>query len=337
MKKQVLQKTNCTLVLIASLFILNAFTLIFGWQLYEKSVTSFSEISINKLHNEINVSELLVWYDGKIREAKWQIVESVSSENLRNTVSYLSQTIGIRITGRNNEKQAAAWMVQELQEYGYLVEEQPFLLSNGLKSQNVFAYKDFAFVEAESTIIIGAHYDSVATSPGAMDNASGVSAVLEIARVAYESKINCNLVFVLFGGEECINSACSNFHQGSKYYVAKLTNIEKLNVLGMINLDMVAEDGEVQIRREAGLSEEFSNEISQALTEVDLAPNIVQSLNWSDHESFEAVRIPAVFIFTPSWDFIHTGGDTIDKVHFEKEVEIVKGVVWYLLNEECRI
>lgn len=333
MKKSFLQKWNCGVYLIVCLLVLNTLTSILGGILYVRLAFSFPNTSINDQQVQINTSELLVWYEEQMEAAKWEIVGSVSRENLEDTVSYLTQTIGERFPGTDNEKNAALWIQAELGEYGYEVEVQEFLLSNGLRSQNVIAQKRSEFVE--STIVVGGHYDSVAASPGALDNATGVSGSLEIARVLSNFKTKCNIVYALFGSEECIDSSCSNSLQGSKYYVSNLDNRQKLNVYGMINLDMIAEDGEIQIRREAGLSDELANGIYEEFLDVGLKANVVQSSNWSDHESFEAARIPAVFIFTSGYELAHSPQDTIDEVHFERLVDITKGVVWMLLHKDC--
>ena len=76
-----------------------------------------------------------------------------------------------------------------------------------------------------NTLIIGAHYDSrakninntYARAPGADDNASGVSAVLELSRILSHLDLKYNLQFVLFSGEE-------QGFWGSKNYVKYLDN-----------------------------------------------------------------------------------------------------------------
>ena len=82
---------------------------------------------------------------------KIEIVESVSTENLKTTVSHLSQTIGIRVAGSNKEKETALWLDNKLQQLGYKTELQEFILSTGLKSQNIIAYKEiFSLIEKMS-------------------------------------------------------------------------------------------------------------------------------------------------------------------------------------------
>ena len=55
---------------------------------------------------------------------------------------------------------------------------------------------------AEGIVLIGAHYDTVSESPGANDNASGVAALLEIARLLAAKPLARSVRFVAFVNEE---------------------------------------------------------------------------------------------------------------------------------------
>jgi hypothetical protein len=62
---------------------------------------------------------------------------------------------------------------------------------------------------------LGAHYDTVATSPGADDNASGVAAVLEVARVLSQATMKATVRFCFFAREE-------SGRKGSLYHVQQI-------------------------------------------------------------------------------------------------------------------
>jgi Zn-dependent M28 family amino/carboxypeptidase len=68
--------------------------------------------------------------------------------------------------------------------------------------------------------VIGAHYDTVVDSPGADDNASGVAAMLECARILDESSVDRPITFVAFDAEE-IQHPVEGLH-GSIAYVSGL-------------------------------------------------------------------------------------------------------------------
>ena len=88
-------------------------------------------------------------------------------------------------------------------------------------------------------ILISAHYDSRmqdinqtnARAPGADDNASGVAAVLELARILSQVDLKNNIQFVLFSGEE-------QGQWGSTVYAKHLqANDTRFNTV--VNLDMI--------------------------------------------------------------------------------------------------
>ena len=71
----------------------------------------------------------------------------------------------------------------------------------------------------------------LARAPGADDNASGVSALLEVARILSNVTLNHGIIFVPFSGEE-------QGKWGSTYY----TDMIDKTVVGLdllINLDMI--------------------------------------------------------------------------------------------------
>lgn len=83
-------------------------------------------------------------------------------------------------TPRREEARKAevrGWLRARLEGHGFTVEERPFTLA-GVRGVNVVAYGP-----RRGRILVGAHYDSVGATPGADDNASGVAAALEAARV----------------------------------------------------------------------------------------------------------------------------------------------------------
>ncbi len=55
---------------------------------------------------------------------------------------------------------------------------------------------------SEPTLMITSHFDTVYSTPGADDNASGVAVMLEVARILKESKYEKNVLFVSFNLEE---------------------------------------------------------------------------------------------------------------------------------------
>ena len=92
---------------------------------------------------------------------------------------------------------------------------------------------------ADRVYVVGAHYDSRVTdvldatsdAPGANDDGSGTSAVIELARVLARTKSEATIVFVAFAGEE-------QGLYGSTHF-AELAKQNGWNVQGMLNMDIV--------------------------------------------------------------------------------------------------
>lgn len=100
-------------------------------------------------------------------------------------------------------------------------------------SQNVIAVKKPENVENPEIVYITAHYDSVAFSPGANDDASGTSVVLELARLLKDLPSDKEFRFIAFGAEE-IGLV------GSNYYVSQLSNDEINRSIANFQFEMLA-------------------------------------------------------------------------------------------------
>ena len=79
-------------------------------------------------------------------------------------------------------------------------------------------------------IIIAAHYDHP-DGPGADDNASGTSGVLECARILSQHQFKRTILYIPFNGEE-------RWMVGSYPYVEKCAR-EDMNILGVFDMDMI--------------------------------------------------------------------------------------------------
>ena len=84
--------------------------------------------------------------------------------------------------------------------------------------------------------ILGAHFDTVAGTPGADDNASGVAVLLEVARLARNLSPPQPWTFIGFTCEE--PPAFSTPYMGSRVY-AKQARKNQAKILGMLCLEMV--------------------------------------------------------------------------------------------------
>ena len=122
-------------------------------------------------------------------------------DNLERHVTALAGRIGERNVWRPESMAAAAGYIRTtFEEAGYVVTVQSFT-SRGLTVSNLEAVLP-GHGAADEIIVVGAHYDSVADSPGADDNASGVAALLELARLLAGTALPRSVRFVAFANEE---------------------------------------------------------------------------------------------------------------------------------------
>jgi hypothetical protein len=117
---------------------------------------------------------------------------------------------------------------------GYSVHEQPYQYHD-LRVANVIAIPADA-AEATDYYVVGAHYDTVPTTPGADDNASAVAVMPELARRVSTTRLKVPIHFVAFTLEE--PPAHLTRHQGSRVFVREVRKSGH-RVLGALVLEMV--------------------------------------------------------------------------------------------------
>ena len=187
------------------------------------------------------------------------------------------------------------------------------------KSYNIIANLKGVF-NTDDTIVLGAHHDTTFDSLGANDNASGLSVLLETARLLKQLKLETgispgiNIEFATFGGEE-------QALQGSKYYVEEY--IKRKKPLFMVNLD------ELSTGNMKGMILQFPELhklVSKELNEMNegLKCHILSYIDTSgDMYSFTREGIPSSILWR--WRFVgrrnesyytHSPSDTFDKINF---------------------
>ncbi len=264
---------------------------------------------------------------------------------------------------------------------GFFAKDQTLLarLKIDLTKKKVAAYNVIGVLAGtdpvlrNEVIVIGAHYDhlghggagsldvnSKAIHHGADDNASGTSAVLELARQFSESRSNKRtIIFMAFGGEE-------EGLLGSNYWVNNPT-VPLAKVVAMINMDMVGRlkdkkltiggigtasefnqlvtknqpyilgNGIVGEKAETAVKTEGDASISvstngKIVAAKDADKNVFDlQLNQdgfgpSDHSSFYGKKIPVLFFFTGTHVDYHKLSDTSEKINYKGLEQVVNFV-----------
>ncbi|MDA1280193.1 MAG: M20/M25/M40 family metallo-hydrolase [Chloroflexi bacterium] len=160
------------------------------------------------------------------------IIESHDSERqsrIENDIRLLAANPRNYSENPDNHARAAEWIAREFELAGLTVTRQSFEFpgeQTPRKGINIVGtwiplITDRAGSANSPPILIGAHYDTVPGSPGADDNASGVSAMLECARALTNRSIDRPVTFVAFDAEE-LQPPLEGLH-GSTEYVLSLT------------------------------------------------------------------------------------------------------------------
>jgi hypothetical protein len=209
------------------------------------------------------------------------------------------------------------------------------------KSKNVVGYLNN---NAQYTIVVGAHYDHLgygedgnsmirggeaAIHNGADDNASGTSAMIELAFQLKGNKAkHYNYLFIGFSAEELgLN--------GSKYFVENPT-ISLNTVNYMINMDMVGRmnDSTKTITIGGyGTSPSWQNMIAAVKKKSFSVKFDSSGTGPSDHTSFYRKDIPVLFFFTGLHTDYHKPSDDADKINYVGMAHIVRFIQEMIEND----
>lgn len=170
-------------------------------------------------------------------------------------------------------------------------------------SQNVIAERPGG--GGEGVVIIGAHYDTVPDTQAANDNSTGVTSLVLMAKELQDKEFPFRIRFVFFGVEEI-------GLYGSMHYVDNLTEAERSEIIAMLNFDSTGA-GEAAMLGDLSLVEmavKYSN--ANGLF-IKTSPGL--GGGGSDHASFQAAEIPALFLFGDDLSRINSTRDTLEFVN----------------------
>lgn len=185
-------------------------------------------------------------------------------------------------------------------------------------------------------VIIGAHFDHLGIDPalagdriynGADDNASGVSAVMQIARafIASGKQPQRNVIFAFWDGEE-------KGLLGSTYFVQNCSFVSQIK--GYLNFDMIGRNNQPDQPRHVvyfytASHPEFGDWLKKDIEHYQLAlePDYRpwdKPTGGSDNASFARLEIPVIWYHTDGHPDYHQPSDQIESINWEKLVDITK-------------
>jgi hypothetical protein len=191
----------------------------------------------------------------------------------------------------------------------------------------------------DQIVLLTAHLDDAPWSgraPGADDNASGCTALLEAADILREYRFDRTVRFVFFTGEE-------QGMLGSHEYAADMRALNE-NIVAVLNLDMIAYDslgnpdvklhfqtvGNDQYTAELQIAQTFTNMVNTY--NLNLTPIISpDSHGASDHASFWGQNYPAILVIEDDEDdfnrYYHSANDRVAQFNLPYFTNIVKAAV----------
>lgn len=271
---------------------------------------------------------------------------------LRRHVQMLAGTIGERNLWRYEAlNRAAEYIERELAGHGYAPKRQTYEVSR-LPVSNIDAVLAGTSRPAD-VIVVGAHYDSVSNCPGANDNATGVAAVLELARRMARSPRTRTVRFAAFVNEE--PPFFQTGQMGSVVY-ANAAKARGDKIMGMLSLETMGYYSDVKGSQQypapiAMLYPDVGNFIGfvsnlgsgRLLMQARRAfktrtafplqsaavPAAIPGVGWSDHWAFWQAGYPAMMVTDTApfrYPWYHTAQDTPDKVNYDKLAHLVDGL-----------
>ena len=198
-------------------------------------------------------------------------------------------------------------------------------------------------------VIIGAHYDHIGYDPmlegdqiynGADDNASGVQAVLQVARafLATGEQPERTVIFAFWDGEE-------KGLLGSRYFAMNYPDIKK--VKGYLNYDMIGRNNREDqpdyfVYFYTAAHQAFGDWLKKDIEDyrLQLSPDYRawdNPVGGSDNGTFAKLGIPIIWYHTDAHPDYHLPGDETQKINWLKIVDITKAsflAMWKLANEK---
>ncbi len=282
--------------------------------------------------------------------------QMVLRDQLRKDVAKLAGEIGDRNVSTEYENlcKAANFIEESFVEAGYKVSRQGYEVSlYGLKGREChnLEVEIMGLERPDDIVIIGAHYDSLEGTPGANDNASGVAALLALARAFVDSQPVRTLRFVAFTNEEPPYFLSDDM--GSFVYARRCREHNE-NIVAMLSLEtigyytdekgsqnyplglmdfvfsttgnFISFVGHIKSRKLLRDVAGFFRKYAKFPSEAACLPEQIAGVAWSDQWSFWRNGYPGIMVTDTApfrYQYYHTHEDTPDKINYDRFAYLV--------------
>lgn len=182
-----------------------------------------------------------------------------------------------------------------------------------------------------NAVVMSAHFDHLGyvngtIIRGALDNSSGVSALIKIAHIlkekSKEKPFDTDIIFCAFNGEE-------NVLMGSGAFVKDIKSKSVYSYLYNINIDCIGakEGGKLALKNKSKISSKLYEAMRTTMKKHNIEFADVGVLGLSDHLSFESAGIPNVFIVEENIKkLVHKPTDTPDILDYGEIDKIANAI-----------
>jgi hypothetical protein len=167
---------------------------------------------------------------------------SFDGETATQFASQLAQQFPDRTPGSAGAESAARWVTDRFRDYGLRVHRQEFTTEiPGLGRRGLVNLVAIAPGRSPEAIVVMAHRDDLGLSPGAVDNASGTGALVELARNVASTTLAHTLVFLSSDGGAYGSLGAAEFSRNPDYLKQLIGG--HASVAAVVNLDAVGGSG----------------------------------------------------------------------------------------------
>lgn len=310
-------------------------------------------------------------------KAKEQALQTINMDAAKAHIGFLaSDELRGRKAGTNDAQVAAQYIISLLRQWGikplgdsytqpfsaysmewqkrkpWQVHPDSIALLKQMTHRRLNMKNVLAMIPGKNTneyVIMGAHFDHVGCDPdlegdsiynGADDNASGVSAALQIAHAFATAGVQPerNIVFAFWDGEEI-------GLLGSRFFMQTCAFADKIK--GYLNFDMIGRNNKPEnppyvvyfyTAAHPVFGDWLKNDIKQYNFNLD--PDYRawdKPVGGSDNGTFAKRDIPVIWYHTDGHPDYHMPGDEAQKINYEKVTDISRAAflnLWNLANEK---